>query len=160
MQDFINSGTIEIVDFQPEYAQVFKELNYQWIEQYFKVEASDQKMLEDPDTYILNKGGVILVALLKNKPVGVCALIKMDAQTYELAKMAVAPSARGHKVGWMLGLSILHKARTMNAKKLYLETNSILQPAINLYKKLGFREIQGADSPYQRCNVQMELVFN
>ena len=39
----------------------------------------------------------------------------------------------------------------------YLETNSILEPAVNLYRKLGFKDVAGGASPYCRCNVQMEL---
>ncbi|RYY25293.1 MAG: MarR family transcriptional regulator, partial [Chitinophagaceae bacterium] len=47
--------------------------------------------------------------------------------------------------------------RELGARKVYLESNTKLEPAINLYYKLGFKKIAGAPSPYERCNIQMEL---
>jgi GNAT superfamily N-acetyltransferase len=152
---------IEIVNYEPAYKEVFRDLNVEWISTYFKMEASDYKALDHADSYILQNGGHILVALLNKEPVGVCALIKMDDPTYdfELAKMAVAPKAQGKKIGWIIGEAIKDKARLMGAKTLYLESNTILMPAISLYRKLGFVEVFGRNTPYERCNIQMALVL-
>ncbi len=49
------------------------------------------------------------------------------------------------------------KAKELAANNIYLETNSILKPAISLYHKLGFQEIKGNISPYERSNYQMLL---
>jgi hypothetical protein len=35
----------------------------------------------------------------------------------------------------------------------------VLTPAISLYGKLGFKKIVGPPTPYQRCNIQMELAL-
>ncbi len=148
---------IEILNYQPNHALAFKELNEAWITQYFTMEESDRLMLNDPQGYILDKGGAILIAILDGNPVGTCALIKMDDGVFELAKMAVSPEAQGKKIGWKIGLATIEKARELNAKTIYLETNSVLKPAISLYYKLGFKDVKGYDSPYNRCNVQMEL---
>lgn len=150
---------IEIVNFQPNHATAFKELNEAWINQYFEMEESDHKALGDPQGYILDKGGAILIAEMDEKPVGTCALIKMEDKTFELAKMAVSPEAQGKRVGWKIGLATIEKARELGADRIYLETNSVLKPAINLYHKLGFKEAKGYNSPYARCNLQMELVL-
>lgn len=154
--------TIEIVNYEPAYKDVFRDLNVEWISSYFKMESSDYKALDNADSYILQNGGYILVALLNKEPVGVCALIKMDDPTYdfELAKMAVAPKAQGKRIGWLIGEAIKDKARSMGAKTLYLESNTILIPAISLYRKLGFIEVFGRNTPYERCNIQMALVLN
>ena len=151
--------TIEIVNYDSSFKDVFRNLNVEWISTYFKLEASDYKALDNPDSYILQNGGHILVAILNKEPVGVCALIKMDDPSYdfELAKMAVAPKAQGKKVGWIIGEAIKDKARSMGAKTLYLESNTILAPAISLYRKLGFVEVFGRNTPYERCNIQMAL---
>ncbi len=150
---------IVVVDYEKQYKEVFRDLNVAWISQYFKMEEADYKALDNADSYIINKGGFILVALLNDEPIGVCALIKMDDPLYdfELAKMAVAPKAQGKKIGWMLGEAIKEKARKEGAKKLYLESNTILTTAINLYRKLGFVEVYGRATPYERCNIQMQL---
>ncbi len=153
--------TIEIVNYKSSYKEVFRDLNVEWISTYFKMEASDYKALDNADRYILQNGGYILVALLNKEPVGVCALIKMEDPKYdfELAKMAVAPKAQGKKIGWLIGEAIKDKAMSIGAKTLYLESNTMLIPAINLYRKLGFMEVFGRDTPYERCNIQMALAL-
>lgn len=151
------SADVQVVDYKPEYQQAFKRLNEEWITQYFKMEETDYKSLDHPDDYILNKGGHILMALYNNEPVGACALIKMDNDMYELAKMAVSPKAKGKGIGFILGNACIAKAKSLGAKKIYLESNTILKPAINLYHKLGFKKVTGIPSPYERCNIQMML---
>lgn len=150
---------VNIVDYKPSYASAFRDLNEEWISQYFKMEEMDYKALDDPEGYILSKGGCILVALYEEEPIGVCALIKMNdaVYDYELAKMAVSPKAQGKRVGWLLGKAVIRKAKELGADKLYLESNTVLKPAINLYNKLGFRKILGYPSPYERCDIQMDL---
>ncbi|GLU53686.1 bifunctional helix-turn-helix transcriptional regulator/GNAT family N-acetyltransferase [Dyadobacter frigoris] len=155
------SSQVRIVDYRREYQLAFRNLNQEWISAYFKMEESDFKALDDPEGYILNKGGKILVALYKEEPLGVCALIKMDDPDYdfELAKMAVSPKAQGKSIGWLLGQAIISKAKELGASKIYLESNTILKPAINLYHKLGFQKVAGRITPYERCNIQMELII-
>jgi GNAT superfamily N-acetyltransferase len=71
--------------------------------------------------------------------------------------MAVTEKAQGKGIGWLLGQAAIYKARKLRAETIFLESNTILIPAIELYQKLGFRKIVGQPSPYQRCNIQMEL---
>ena len=153
------SLNVTIVEYTPQYEEAFKRLNEEWISAYFKMEESDHKALDHAQEYILDKGGHILVALYNGEPLGVCALIKMDdpEYDYELAKMAVSPKAQGKSIGWLLGRAVIEKAKAQGAKKLYLESNTILKPAINLYHKLGFKKIAGRITPYERCNIQMDL---
>lgn len=152
---------ITIIPFEDKYTQAFKNLNQWWIEQYFKMEDADFKALDNPKEYILSKGGYIAIALLNEKPVGVCALIKMENPKfdYELAKMGVSPDAHGKGIGYLLGNAVIKKAKELGATSIFLETNTKLTPAINLYKKLGFKEITGVNTPYQRSDYQMELAF-
>lgn len=153
------SDSVSIIAYRSEHSQIFRDLNVAWISSYFKMEEADYKALDDPEGYILNKGGHILVALYEGEPAGVCALIKMEDPEYdfELAKMAVSPFFQGKNIGFILGNAIVEKARTLGASKLYLESNTILKPAINLYLKLGFHKVAGRITPYERCNIQMEL---
>lgn len=155
------SKNVEIVEYDSKYKEAFKALNVEWISNYFEMEESDYKALDNPEDYIINKGGKILVALYENEPVGVCALIKSNVADYdfEMAKMAVSPKAQGKSIGWLLGKAIANKAKELGAKKIYLESNTILKPAINLYYKLGFEKVFGLETPYKRCNIQMELVL-
>jgi GNAT superfamily N-acetyltransferase/DNA-binding MarR family transcriptional regulator len=155
-----DSPDIKVVDYAPKYREAFKSLNVEWISKYWELEEPDFKALDDPEGYILNQSGVILIALDKGEPIGCCALIKQTDDAFELAKMAVSPKAQGKGVGLLLGKSIVERAKLMGLKRLYLESNSVLKPAVSLYEKIGFKHIKGASSPYARCDVQMELYLN
>lgn len=155
-----DGANVEIIDYKPEHQEVFRSLNVEWISKYFTMEESDYKALDDPQGYILDNGGFILVAIYGGEASGVCALIKMNGGEYdfELAKMAVSPNAQGKNVGFLLAKAIIEKAKSLGAAKIYLESNTILKPAINLYHKLGFKKVPAKPTPYARCNIQMELV--
>lgn len=151
---------VEIIDFSPtneEHRESFKQLNAEWISQYFVMEEADYKALDNPKEYIIDEGGHIFLALLNNTPVGTCALIKMGDQSFEVAKMCVSPVAQGHGIGRLLMNTAKRFAKDSGAKRLYIESNTVLTPAISLYKKSGFVEIVGGVSPYQRCDIQLEL---
>jgi GNAT superfamily N-acetyltransferase len=153
------SARIQIVDFIPAYQPAFRQLNEEWITTWFRMEEGDYKALDHPREYILDKGGHIFMALYKGEPVGTCSLIRMDDGSFELAKMGVSPKTQGLGIGYLLGRACIEKARALGARRVYLESNTRLKPAINLYHKLGFRKVAGPPSPYERCDIQMELVL-
>ena len=149
-----------IIDFHPRHADAFRELNLAWIRQLWEPEESDFKALDRPQENIIDAGGYIAVAELDGEIVGTCALIKLSEDRFELAKMTVAESARGTGLGQKLGEAVIERARSLGASSVYLESNSALTPAITMYEKLGFTHVEGGCSPYERCNVQMELLFD
>lgn len=151
------SENIKIIEYSSKYRSKFAELNIEWIEQYWKMEEADYSALHDPEGYILKSGGLIFLAVYNREVVGTCALLNKGNSVFELAKMAVTSKAKGKGIGYLLGKTVIDKSRIMKAKRVYLESNTILKPAINLYEKLGFQKSQGVTSPYERCNIQMEL---
>ncbi|WP_153796320.1 GNAT family N-acetyltransferase [Foetidibacter luteolus] len=153
-------NNITFCAFDKRYAEDFKRLNLEWIEQYFVVEEHDLEQLSNPQEYIIDKGGEILFALCNNEVAGVCALIKTGANEYELAKMGVYPKYQGMQVGYRLGLYAIETAKRLMATRLWLESNRILKPALHLYEKLGFKEIPVTDTPYARADIRMELLLN
>ena len=72
--------------------------------------------------------------------------------------MAVDEKYRGQKIGKALGEAAVEKAKTLGAHKIILYSNTILIPAVELYRKLGFVEVP-VDGPYKRSNIKMELSF-
>ena len=148
---------IRIVPYESKYAQAFKRLNEEWITSYFEIVEADRHVLNEPEKNILGVGGHILVAVHDEEVVGVCALIPHDAQTYELAKMAVSPSVQGKGVGWLLGQAAIEKTRACGMARMFLESNTSLASAIRLYRKLGFQETLDEKPHYQRCNISMEM---
>lgn len=156
------NNEVKIISYDPQYKEAFKALNEEWIRTFFKMEAGDYKLLDNPEEHIINKDGHIVFALLNNKPVGTCALVKISDRPlkFELSKMAVSPEAQGKKIGYLVGKALIEKAKELGAESVFLETNSILVPAIKLYEKLGFKHMPVSDSVYDRCDTQMLLEFN
>jgi N-acetylglutamate synthase-like GNAT family acetyltransferase/DNA-binding MarR family transcriptional regulator len=150
---------VRILDYADDYQKDFKLLNIEWIEAYFKVEKTDLHYLDNPKSHIIDKGGHIFFAEYEGEIVGTCAVARMDNETFELAKMSVSPKARGKSIGWLLGQACIEKAKALGAKRLFLGSNTRLVPAINLYHKLGFQKVTGPPSPYERANIQMELIL-
>lgn len=146
--------------FQPGDEAAFRTLNEQWISTYFRIEEKDEATFADPQKTILAPGGQILFAVDNGRPVGCCALVRMGPGEFEVAKMAVAPEHQGKRIGRCILLATIEEARRLHARRLYLETNHTLTPAIRLYQSLGFRHLDPSrvtPSPYDRADVFMEL---
>ena len=160
MQHPLQEQPFQIVPYSPVYREAFRDLNHEWITRYFVLEEADNNMLDDPEGYILNPGGYIFMAVLKDEPVGTAALIKNPDGSFELAKMAVTDKAQGLKIGYALGAAALQKARELNAPRVELLSNRKLEPAINLYRKLGFEEVPVPKNYYARAEIKMERWLN
>lgn len=156
MSDLARDADLRIVPYDSRHQKAFRRLNEAWISRYFRLEAPDLRVLDTPQEEILDKGGRIMVAVRGGDVVGVCALLHVDERTFELAKMAVAEDAQGLGVGTRLGEAAIEQARAAGASRLILESNTVLAPAIALYRKLGFVEVSGIPSEYSRCNIHME----
>ncbi|GAB3862065.1 GNAT family N-acetyltransferase [Hymenobacter terrigena] len=156
------ASPVTLRDFRPGDQPVFRQLNEEWISHYFTLEPADLKALDHPEDYILAPGGCILLAEVDGQVVGTCALIKMpEGNSYELAKMAVSPAAQGRQIGYLLGQAAVQRARDLGGRRVYLESNSKLAPALALYRRLGFQDLAEPNpSPYARADVQMELLLD
>lgn len=151
---------VSILGFESNLAHHFSELNYEWLNQYFEVEDHDREMLDHPQSYIIDNGGHIFFAKVNDEIVGTVALIKEDSDTYELAKMGVTSKYRGLQIGKKLMEHAIEFSKSTGKKRLVLESNTKLTPAINLYIKAGFKAAPLNEcSPYARCNIRMELVL-
>ena len=153
------NSNIHIVPYREELAAYFKDFNIAWLQKYFEVEPVDTLMLNDPKSYFLDKGGFIYFATLNNEVVGTFALLKNDDKVYELSKMAVNDKYLGLKIGNKMMEFCIQKAIELKVEKLVLYSNTILKPAIHLYKKYSFKEVLIIKSDYKRANIKMELVI-
>ena len=154
------AARVQIVDYSAADRENFKRLNLKWIEKYFVVEEQDLVALDDPEGEVLEPGGHIFMARYDGCTVGTCALLNAGDGSYELAKMAVGEEAQGKGIGYLLGAAILEKAGELGAARVFLESNTSLEPAINLYRKLGFERYVGGASPYERSNIQMQIFLD
>jgi len=154
---------VSIREFEPGDEAAFRELNEEWIRRYFVIEPKDEAVFADPRGSILDRGGRIFLAFQDGQPVGCCALLRMNSGEFEVAKMAVTESYRGNGIGRRILERAISEARASGARRLYLETNRKMQPAIRLYESLGFRHVPPerlVPSSYARCDVYMELFFD
>jgi ribosomal protein S18 acetylase RimI-like enzyme len=151
---------VEFIDYRPELARYFTDLNLAWVEKYFVVEALDKEVLGDPENNIIRRGGYIYFAICDGSVAGTFALLKKQDGIYELAKMAVSEAFQGKKIGNRMLAFCISKAKTLNIKKLILFSNTILKPAIHLYRKYGFTEVSLGNSEYTRSNIKMELTIS
>ena len=132
-------------------------LNEQWISEHFAIEEADRRLAANPFK-IVSDGGHIISLVESGRVVGVCALFKISKDRYELARMAVDPSERGKGYGDALITAALSRARDKGASSIYLDSNTMLAPAIALYRKHGFETVsEGPHPEYARCNIVMEL---
>ena len=126
------------------------------IEQYFAELGTRFEMGFDPTLSIsahthelVPPAGLLLVARLREEPVG-CGALKFHENTVgELKRMWVAPRARGLGLGRRLLLTLEHEAREAGMTVLHLETNRTLVEAIELYRHAGYQEVEAFnDEPY------------
>ncbi len=93
--------------------------------------------------------GLLLVARLREEPVGCGALKFHQNAPAELKRMWVAPHARGLGLGRRLLQELERCAREAGVTILHLETNGTLIEAIQLYRRSGYQEVAPFnDEPY------------
>ena len=138
------------------YCDQFIRLNEQWITEHFSIEDVDKRLAENP-MQIVEGGGHIISLVESDRVVGVCALFKEGDDCFQLARMAVDPKDRGKGYGDILIKAAINRASSRGAKTIYLISNTVLTPAISLYRKHGFLTREEGQHPiYARANIIME----
>jgi GNAT superfamily N-acetyltransferase len=146
-----------IVDFEPRHAQAWRTLNEAWISRHFAIEPADAEVLGDPAAKVIAPGGHIFMAEdATGEAIGCVGLKAMPDGGFEVIKMTVSEAARGTGLGRELMQACIDRAR---ARRLYLETNSALGPALGLYRTMGFVDLPRQETPYARCDVWMALAL-
>ncbi len=148
---------LEIVDYQSSLRDRFRTLNEEWLEKYFCIEPIDTELLSDPEGVILDKGGCVFFALLDGKAVGTGSVIPLAEEVYELGKMAVTADVQGLGIGRLLAEYAIRWTRERKGVELILYSNSRLERALDLYRKLGFVHTDVGVTPYKRSDVRMSL---
>ena len=140
----------------PAHLHDFVRLNEIWITEHFSLEEADRALAANP-AKVIDNGGFVFSLAHDGKVFGVCALFKESEDRYQLARMAVEPSLRGAGYGHALMEHAIKHAQSVGAKSIYLLSNTLLEPAISLYKRFGFTTIStGPHQTYARCNIVME----
>lgn len=152
---------VEIIPFRSEHTSRFSELNREWLERYNLMEPSNEAQLADPEAYFIGRGGQIFVALHDDTVIGTCAIVPHGAEGWELAKLAVSSNYRGQGIARRLVTRCIAHAREQAAERVFLVSNSQLQPALRLYESFGFEYcVLPEVKTYDHEDVSMELRFD
>ncbi|NVK73176.1 MAG: bifunctional helix-turn-helix transcriptional regulator/GNAT family N-acetyltransferase [Oceanospirillaceae bacterium] len=159
---------IEIVFLESHHEKAFYDLNMAWLEYYFPEQIAEKHrtVLSNPQEEIIEKGGVVWVAIRKTKSVdsvvGTIAFAPMeggssDHKKGEVFKLSVAEHAQGKGIAQRLLSTAIDFATQGGFSILSLETASCLKVARHLYDKNGFVEKPfPIPSLYARADVYME----
>lgn len=149
----------ELIEYKKEYQPLFESLNLEWLNKYFEVEPIDYQVLGNPDKYIIEPGGVIYFVKYMDQLIGTAALKVISKNTLELTKMAVTQSCQGIGAGVFLCEQMVCKAKNLGYPILILYSNTKLTAAINIYYKLGFKQIDVEEGIYKRADIKMQIKF-
>lgn len=152
----IQIQSVSVRDYEPIHQPWFEGLNRAWIEEHFFMEEIDLQILQHPDKCILDQGGIILMAYLRDEVAGTVALKFVTDGVYEFTKMAVDPKFRRQKIGTVLANTAIERAKKLKATKVVLYSSTKLKNALALYRGIGFTEVP-VDRRYQRSDIKMEL---
>jgi len=97
--------------------------------------------LHDLETKYGLPDGRMYLALVDDKIVGCAALKKTDADYCELKRLYVRPPYRGQHISKALVEKIIVAAREVGYRHMRLDTFPFMEPALKLYRELGFYEI-------------------
>ena len=146
--------------YRPEYQPLFEALNRDWLESNGLLEPHDVAVLQNPQRYFIDPGGELFVASVRGELVGTVAIVPETDARYELAKLAVRPSARGLGIGRKLAQTAIAFATSRGAREIVLSSNSSLRVAIQLYESLGFQHVPPPATPtYVTADVHMALTL-
>jgi putative acetyltransferase len=103
--------------------------------------------------------GRLLLATWDGQAAGVVAMRALeDKGSCEMKRLFVRPAFRGKSLGRVLAEKLIAEARQAGYTRMRLDTvPGIMDPAIRLYRELGFREIAGYYSTPVRETLFMEL---
>jgi ribosomal protein S18 acetylase RimI-like enzyme len=101
----------------------------------------DRELRELPGPYELPDGRLCLCQF-DGRPAGCIALKKLEPGICEMKRLYVRPDFRGHQLGLKLSEHLIHEARLAGYSRMRLDTiPATMQQAVNLYRRLGFKEI-------------------
>ena len=126
------------------------------IDAYFD-ERAFQNELDTLPEYYAPPSGDLLIARCDDEVAGCVGLRPLDGESCEMKRMFVYPKWRGHGIGRKLGESIVATAKSFGYRVMRLDTSFRQAEALQLYRTLGFRQIE----PYYELPQELRdwLVF-
>ena len=114
---------------------------------------TDQDLSDLNKFYFDNQGwfGVIEYA---GEIIGSYGIFRVNEKICELRKMYLLPGYQGKGLGRIMMEDAIQQAKALGYAEIILETNTLLDKAIHLYKKYGFEEYKPSHLS-DRCDYAM-----
>jgi putative acetyltransferase len=113
----------------------------------------DEEMKNLPGAYG-PPSGVLLLARCADHAAGCIALRKLGTGICEMKRLYVRPDDRGRGLGRMLVERLIAEARMIDYELMRLDTiESAMKDAVELYRRMGFKEI----APYSKVPIESAL---
>ena len=101
----------------------------------------EQELADLPGSYAPPDGRLFLAEYARQLA-GCVALHKWEDSICEMKRLYLRPAFRGKGLGRVLAEAIIAEARTIGYQRMRLDTiEPIMKDAVEMYRKLGFREI-------------------
>ena len=123
---------------------------------YLEKQNYDAELLHPEEKYA-PPGGRLYAAYCGGELAGCIALHRLDGDVCEMKRLYVRSRFREQHIGSQLVRRIIDEAREIGYSSMVLDTLPFLKAAINLYKKLGFREIESYNNSPMEGLVYMRL---
>ena len=133
-------------------AELFREYQ-QFLEVDLCFQGFEQELATLPGKYAPPEGAILLAE--QNGEIAGCVAVRLlKSDICEMKRLYVKDEFQGLSLGRKLTEAIIDKAKQLGYKKMQLDTLQRLARAIDLYEKLGFKQIQ----PYY-ANPLTEVVY-
>jgi putative acetyltransferase len=115
--------------------------------------------MDDIQGNYFDNGGTFLGMFEDGEMICTGALRKLDEETCELKRLWLLNEYHGQGLGYRMLQELLPIARTMEYKRIRLETDPVAQSrALNFYRQFGFYEIEGYSGRTDEIAMEMILV--
>lgn len=101
----------------------------------------EEELASLPGDYAPPQGRLFL-AVADGQAAGCAALRRIEGDICEMKRLYVRPEYRGRGIGRMLSDRVIAEAKQIGYRRMRLDTLPGMDPAIAIYRKSGFREIE------------------
>jgi len=132
----------EVVDPTDERARYCLREYFAELDRRFEGGFEPGRSLATPADELRPPRGAVLLAALRDEPVGSAMLMFEAGGTALIKRMWLSPTVRGLGVGRRLLAALEEQAKAGGAHTIRLETNRVLTEAISLYRSTGYEEVE------------------